>query len=173
MSLPDVYSDGTLVSIIGENWLTFPDTVVEVYTFMRLASMCALASVLLVTTSAPALTPKVRRGPTAPRLTKPTPKPKTAQGIDSARATPIPTALIKAGYMTGTPSGIWDAQTQAAMEKLQSGNGWQTKLVPDSRALIKLGLGNSYSPATVLASQPAEQHESPESSAPATIPASQ
>ena len=29
------------------------------------------------------------------------------------------------------------------MEKLQADNGWQTKLVPDSRALIKLGLGPS------------------------------
>jgi hypothetical protein len=29
------------------------------------------------------------------------------------------------------------------MTKVQSDNGWQTKLVPDSRALIKLGLGPS------------------------------
>jgi hypothetical protein len=27
------------------------------------------------------------------------------------------------------------------MEKYQADNGWQTKLVPDSRAIIKLGLG--------------------------------
>jgi hypothetical protein len=27
------------------------------------------------------------------------------------------------------------------MQKFQSDNGWQTKLVPDSRAIIKLGLG--------------------------------
>jgi hypothetical protein len=27
------------------------------------------------------------------------------------------------------------------MSRLQADNGWQTKLVPDSRALIKLGLG--------------------------------
>ena len=27
------------------------------------------------------------------------------------------------------------------MQKLQADNGWQTKLIPDSRALIKLGLG--------------------------------
>jgi hypothetical protein len=61
--------------------------------------------------------------------------------MEPARATQIQTALIKAGYMAGTPSGTWDAQSQAAMEKLQADNGWQTKLVPDSRALIKLGLG--------------------------------
>ena len=28
--------------------------------------------------------------------------------------------------------------------KFQHDNGWQTKLVPDSRALIKLGLGPSH-----------------------------
>ena len=29
----------------------------------------------------------------------------------------------------------------AAMQKMQGDNGWQTKITPDSRALIKLGLG--------------------------------
>ncbi len=57
------------------------------------------------------------------------------------RATELQTALIKAGYLEGSPSGTWDGTSQAAMEKLQSDNGWQTKLVPDSRAIIKLGLG--------------------------------
>jgi hypothetical protein len=27
------------------------------------------------------------------------------------------------------------------MQKVQSDNGWQTRITPDSRALIKLGLG--------------------------------
>ncbi|HEX9198921.1 MAG TPA: peptidoglycan-binding domain-containing protein [Acidobacteriaceae bacterium] len=63
------------------------------------------------------------------------------RGIDDARATQIQGALIKAGYLSGEPSGHWDAQSEAAMQKLQAANGWQTKLVPDSRALIKLGLG--------------------------------
>jgi hypothetical protein len=140
---------------------------------MRPGHVTALASILLLATATPALTPRVRRGPTAPRLTKPSPKPKTANGIDSARATQIQNALIKAGYLSGSPSGVWDAPTQAAMEKLQADNGWQTKLVPDSRALIKLGLGNSYSPATVQATQPADQHASPASSESTAIPASQ
>jgi hypothetical protein len=81
--------------------------------------------------------------------------------IDPERATQIQTALIKAGYMTGTPSGAWDAQTQAAMEKLQSDNGWQTKLVPDSRAIIKLGLGSSTTSATVFPSGPSEEIATP------------
>jgi len=62
-------------------------------------------------------------------------------------------ALIRSGYLTGEPSGHWDTQTQAGMEKLQADNGWQTKLVPDSRALIKLGLGPSTAPANSVASQ--------------------
>jgi hypothetical protein len=61
--------------------------------------------------------------------------------IEDGRATQIQAALIKAGYLSGTPTGHWDAQSEAAMGKLQADNGWQTKLVPDSRALIKLGLG--------------------------------
>ena len=37
----------------------------------------------------------------------------------------------------------WDASTQAAMRKYQADQGWQTKVIPDSRALIRLGLGPS------------------------------
>lgn len=61
--------------------------------------------------------------------------------MDSARATEIQQALIQAHYLDGSPSGHWDAATQAAMVKYQSDNGWQSKITPDSRALIKLGLG--------------------------------
>ncbi len=61
--------------------------------------------------------------------------------MPSERATQIQMALIKQGYLTGEPTGRWDAQTAAAMKKLQGDNGWQTKITPDSRALIKLGLG--------------------------------
>ena len=71
------------------------------------------------------------------------PKPIGQRAIDDQRATQIQTALIHSGYLTGTPSGHWDEQTEAAMTKLQADNGWQTKLVPDSRAIIKLGLGPS------------------------------
>lgn len=61
--------------------------------------------------------------------------------IGADRATQIQRALIERGYLTGEPTGSWDAPSVAAMQKLQGDNGWQTKLVPDSRALIKLGLG--------------------------------
>lgn len=90
-----------------------------------------------------------RRGPTAPHAKKAAAKPgvhkssfKPGQrGIDDGRATEIQQALIKSGYLTGEPSGHWDSATEAAVQKMQADNGWQTKLVPDSRALIKLGLG--------------------------------
>ena len=64
-----------------------------------------------------------------------------AMGMNSDRATEIQEALIKSGYLHGEPSGVWDAQSAAAMQKLQGDNGWQTRITPDSRALIKLGLG--------------------------------
>lgn len=67
------------------------------------------------------------------------------RGIDSERATQIQQALIKQHYLTGAPSGEWDANTEAAMQKFQSDHGWQTKMTPDSRALIALGLGPDHS----------------------------
>ncbi len=69
------------------------------------------------------------------------------QAIDSERVTAIQTALIREHYMTGAPSAKWDTETQAAMLKFQADQGWQTKIVPDSRALIKLGLGPDHSSA--------------------------
>lgn len=65
-------------------------------------------------------------------------------GISSERATEIQNALIQRGYLTGEPTGSWDSSSVAAMQKMQSENGWQTKFVPDSRALIKLGLGAGH-----------------------------
>ncbi len=69
------------------------------------------------------------------------------QAIDPARVTEIQQALIREHYLTGDASGTWDPATQAAMQKYQADQGWQTKLMPDSRALKKLGLGPDYSEA--------------------------
>ena len=66
--------------------------------------------------------------------------------MSSERAAEIQAALIKQGYLSGEPTGSWDAASIADMQKLQSDNDWQTKLVPDSRALIKLGLGPGARP---------------------------
>lgn len=74
--------------------------------------------------------------------------------MPSERATEIQAALIKQGYLSGEPTGVWDASSVAAMQKLQSDNGWQTKITPDSRALIKLGLGPQQQTASVTVPQP-------------------
>ncbi len=84
--------------------------------------------------------------------------PKGQRQIDPERASEIQTALIREKYMTGTPSGQWDADTETAMLKYQADHGWQTKLTPDSRALISLGLGPAQDPkpsAAMLSTQTA------------------
>lgn len=66
------------------------------------------------------------------------------QVIQTDRAREIQEALIREHYLDGQPTGVWDAKTTAAMRRFQADQGWQSKVVPDSRALIKLGLGPSH-----------------------------
>ncbi|HUD63021.1 MAG TPA: peptidoglycan-binding domain-containing protein [Candidatus Sulfotelmatobacter sp.] len=65
------------------------------------------------------------------------------QQIDSERARSIQEALIREHYLSGEPTGTWNQSSEEAMRRYQGDHGWQTKQVPDSRALIKLGLGPS------------------------------
>jgi peptidoglycan hydrolase-like protein with peptidoglycan-binding domain len=80
--------------------------------------------------------------------------------IDNARTREIQRALVKAHYLDEEPTGVWDAQTEAALRRYQAANGWQTKVVPDSRALIKLGLGPNHdglmNPETAMTSGPSK-----------------
>jgi hypothetical protein len=100
---------------------------------MRKALLLAVTAIAL-----PAMATTHTHKPTTAALHKATaPKP---AGMSTDRATEIQTALIRQGYLTGAPTGAWDADSVAAMQKLQADNGWQTKFVPDSRALIKLGI---------------------------------
>ena len=71
-------------------------------------------------------------------------RPRGQQAIDNARAREIQEALVHGHYLTGEPSGTWDPATQAAMRRYQAEQGWQTKTVPDARALIRLGLGPDH-----------------------------
>ena len=87
-------------------------------------------------------------------------------GIDQGRTLAIQEALIRDHYLSGEPTGKWDQDTKDALVRLQAENGWQTKLTPDSRALIKLGLGPDkkglLNPDTAVMSSPHEigtQHE--------------
>jgi basic membrane lipoprotein Med (substrate-binding protein (PBP1-ABC) superfamily) len=66
------------------------------------------------------------------------------QAIESERTREIQQALIREHYLDGEPTGVLDDRTKQALTKFQNDNGWQTKIVPDSRALIKLGLGPSH-----------------------------
>ena len=87
------------------------------------------------------------------------------QKIDPTRCREIQEALIREHYLDGTASGIWDAKSQAAMQRYQADNGWQSKSVPDSRALIKLGLGPDHehllNPESAMTSPPEPQRAAP------------
>ena len=71
-------------------------------------------------------------------------RPRGQQAIDGERARQIQEALVREHYMKAEPSGTWDSGTQEAMRHYQADQGWQTKTVPDSRALIRLGLGPDH-----------------------------
>lgn len=81
---------------------------------------------------------------TASSRRKKTGRTRGQQKIDSDRAEEIQEALIREHYLNGEPTGKWNDACEAAMRKFQGDHGWQTKTVPDSRALIALGLGPSH-----------------------------
>jgi peptidoglycan hydrolase-like protein with peptidoglycan-binding domain len=81
-----------------------------------------------------------RRGKKRPRKARS----QGQQAIDPVRARQIQAALIREHYLDGEPSGVWDQRTKDAMSRFQAAHGWQTKVLPDSRALIKLGLGPTH-----------------------------
>jgi hypothetical protein len=91
------------------------------------------------------------------------------QAIDPKRAQEIQEALIREHYLSGEPAGTWNDASQKAMQKYQADHGWQSKQVPDSRALIKLGLGPDHehllNPESAMTTQP-------EARRPAVAPAS-
>jgi hypothetical protein len=66
------------------------------------------------------------------------------QKIDPQRAQEIQEALIREHYLSGTAAGTWNQSSEDAMRRYQADHGWQSKTVPDARALISLGLGPSH-----------------------------
>lgn len=98
------------------------------------------------------------------------------QKIDSERAQAIQEALIREHYLTGEATGTWNDASEAAMRRFQADNGWQSKTVPDSRALIKLGLGpskdhllNPESAMTTVPDPPKAESMPTTSNSPATV----
>jgi hypothetical protein len=76
-------------------------------------------------------------------MTSVKPKFRGQQSIDQSRTVEIQQALIREHYMDGDATGEWDQATRNALMRFQGDNHWQTKVLPDARALIKLGLGPS------------------------------
>jgi peptidoglycan hydrolase-like protein with peptidoglycan-binding domain len=58
------------------------------------------------------------------------------------RITEIQSALARDGYYQGDPSGKWDSNTIAAVEKFQSSHGIDADGKLDAPTLQKLGLGS-------------------------------
>ena len=89
-------------------------------------------------------------------------KPRGQQAIDSSRTRQIQESLIREHYMNGEPSGKWDDATQMALRRYQADQGWQSKSVPDSRALIRLGLGPDHghllNPESAMTTEPQLPH---------------
>jgi peptidoglycan hydrolase-like protein with peptidoglycan-binding domain len=134
---------------------------------MLFVRACQTALLTAALVAAPALAARSHRTPTSGHSKKKTVSQHKVQGqraIDPDRAREIQTALIKQNYLSGEPSGQWDDQTQAAMLKFQSDHGWQTKLTPDSRALIKLGLGPDHTDALPSASKSLDVSSGPANS---------
>jgi hypothetical protein len=112
-------------------------------------SVRAWQTLLLTGTLAvtPAFASHAHRSPTSghshlsSRRKSPSHQVKGQRQIDPARAREIQSALIREKYLTGEPTGEWDQASQQAMQRYQADNNWQSKIIPDSRALIKLGLG--------------------------------
>jgi hypothetical protein len=66
------------------------------------------------------------------------------QTMGPERVREIQSALIRESYLRGRAHGVWDQRSKDAMARFQSDNRWQSKVVPDSRALIRLGLGPDH-----------------------------
>jgi hypothetical protein len=92
-------------------------------------------------------------------------KVKGQQKIDPERARSIQEALIREHYLTGEPAGTWNQESEDAMRKYQADHGWQSKTVPDARALISLGLGPNHdhllNPDSAMTTSPSPHATSP------------
>lgn len=117
--------------------------------FISRASVAFVITAALIAT--PALASRIHRAPTSGHSHTPHKAASKAhkshgqQAIEPARVTEIQQALLREHYLNGEANGKWDASTMAAMQKFQADQGWQTRLMPDPRAIKKLGLGPDYS----------------------------
>jgi hypothetical protein len=84
------------------------------------------------------------------------------QKIEPERAQAIQEALIREHYLSGEAAGTWNQASEDAMRKYQADHGWQSKTVPDARALISLGLGPNHdhllNPESAMTTGPEQLH---------------
>jgi peptidoglycan hydrolase-like protein with peptidoglycan-binding domain len=66
--------------------------------------------------------------------------PRPAPGIPAERITEIQSALIKAGYLEGPATGLYDESTIDAMKEFQAKNKWSQTGLPSAALLKKLGV---------------------------------
>jgi Putative peptidoglycan binding domain len=66
--------------------------------------------------------------------------PRPAPGIPPERVTELQNALIKAGFMDGPASGLYDDDTIDAMKQFQAKNRWSQTGLPSAPLLKKLGV---------------------------------
>jgi peptidoglycan hydrolase-like protein with peptidoglycan-binding domain len=147
----------------------------------RTKKLTAPAVILLLAGSLSAQTPKATSSHAAKthkvshHPSKKARKPRGQMAIDGERASQIQSALVRERYMNGDPSGKWDDSTQAAMRRYQADQGWQSKSIPDSRALIRLGLGPDHvhllNPESAMVSEPQMSAPTRTASAAASRPA--
>ncbi len=107
----------------------------------------ASASAPLAGTSTPAKSNSAVHKSSAKRSAQRGKRKPTARGqqkIDPQRAQEIQEALIREHYLSGEAAGTWNQSSEDAMRRYQADHGWQSKTVPDARALISLGLGPSH-----------------------------
>ena len=90
------------------------------------------------------------------------------------RISEIQTALSRGGYYQGDPTGKWDGNTVAAMQKFQSANGIDANGKIDAPTLQKLGLGSDIAgvsaPKPVTPGGSGAQSTPPPAAAPASAP---
>jgi len=60
---------------------------------------------------------------------------------EAQRVKEIQKALIEAGDLRQEPTGMWDDATREAMKHYQQGHGFAPTGLPDSKSLMKMGLG--------------------------------
>ena len=66
-----------------------------------------------------------------------------AAGIPTERVTEIQTALMKAGYLDGQPTGQYDSSTVEAMKEFQAANKLPASGNPSALSLKKLGVSKT------------------------------